>query len=46
MIAALKNNNWKEAIVQVHDSNWYRQTPKRVNDMISTLTNGYVLIQC
>lgn len=45
MIAALKKNNWKEAIVQVRDSNWDRQTPTRVNDMISTLTNGYVLIQ-
>lgn len=46
MIAALKKNNWKEAIVQVRDPNWDRQTPKRVNDMISTLTNGYVLIPC
>ncbi|MDM2735582.1 MULTISPECIES: hypothetical protein [Citrobacter] len=46
VIAALKKNNWKEAIVQVRDSNWDRQTPKRVNDMISTLTNGYVLIPC
>lgn len=46
MIAALKKNNWKEAIVQVRDSNWDRQTPKRVNDMFSTLTNGYVLIPC
>lgn len=46
MIAALKKNNWKETIVQVRDYNWYRQTPKRVNDMISILTNGYVLIQC
>ena len=46
MIAALKKNNWKEAIVQVRDPNWYRQTPTRVNDMISTLTNGYVLIPC
>lgn len=44
MIAALKKNNWKEAIVQVRNSNWDRQTPTRVNDMISTLTNGYVLI--
>lgn len=46
MIAALKKNNWKEAIVQVRDPNWDRQTPKRVNDMFSTLTNGYVLIPC
>ena len=46
VIAALKKNNWKEAIVQVRDSNWDRQTPTRVNDMISTLTNGYVLIPC
>lgn len=46
MIAALKMNNWKEAIVQVRDPNWYRQTPTRVNDMFSTLTNGYVLIPC
>lgn len=46
VIAALKKNNWKEAIVQVRDSNWYRQTPTRVNDMFSILTNGYVVISC
>ncbi len=46
MVVALKKNNWKEAIVEVRDPNWYRQTPKRVNDMMSTLTNGDALIQC
>lgn len=39
MIAALKDNNWKEAIVQAKDSLWYRQTPTRLNDMIKELKN-------
>lgn len=39
MIAALKDSNWKEAIVQAKDSLWYRQTPNRVNAMIQELKN-------
>lgn len=39
MIAALKVQNYKEAIKQSKDSLWYRQTPNRVNDMIAQLRN-------
>lgn len=39
MIAALKVQNYKEAIKQAEDSLWYRQTPNRVNDMIAQLRN-------
>lgn len=39
MIAALKAQNWKEAINQAKDSLWYRQTPNRLNDMIKQLEN-------
>lgn len=39
MLAALKVQNYKEAIRQAKDSLWYRQTPNRVNDMISQLKN-------
>lgn len=39
MIKALKACNWSEAINQARDSNWYRQTPNRVNDMIKQLKN-------
>ncbi|HBQ8072870.1 TPA: glycoside hydrolase family protein [Klebsiella pneumoniae] len=39
MIAALKVQNWKEAIVQAKDSLWYRQTPNRLNAMIQELKN-------
>ncbi|EOI1328030.1 glycoside hydrolase family protein [Citrobacter koseri] len=39
MIAALKAQNWKEAINQAKDSLWYRQTPNRLNDMIKQLKN-------
>lgn len=39
MIAALKVQNWKEAINQAKDSLWYRQTPNRLNDMIKQLEN-------
>lgn len=37
MIAALKVQDWKEAIVQAKDSKWYRQTPNRLNDMVKQL---------
>ncbi|MGY5463450.1 glycoside hydrolase family protein [Citrobacter koseri] len=39
MIAALKAQNWKEAINHAKDSLWYRQTPNRLNDMIKQLKN-------
>ena len=39
MIAALKAQNWKEAINQAKDSLWYRQTPNRLNDMVKQLEN-------
>lgn len=39
MIAALQVHNYKEAINQMRDSLWYRQTPNRVNQMISVLIN-------
>lgn len=37
MLAALEVQSYKEAIKQVEDSLWYRQTPNRVNDMIAQL---------
>ncbi|HFG3705981.1 TPA: glycoside hydrolase family protein [Escherichia coli] len=37
MIAALKVQDWKEAIIQAKDSKWYKQTPNRIDAMISTL---------
>ena len=39
MIAALQVHNYPEAIKQMRDSLWYRQTPNRVNQMISVLIN-------
>lgn len=39
MIAALQVNNYPEAIKQMRDSLWYKQTPNRVNQMINQLTN-------
>jgi len=39
MIAALKVQDWKEAIKQAKDSLWYRQTPNRLNDMVNQLQN-------
>lgn len=39
MIAALKLCLWSEAVEQAKDSLWYRQTPNRVLDMISKLSN-------
>lgn len=37
MLEALRMHNYSEAIRQAKDSLWYRQTPNRVNDMISHL---------
>jgi hypothetical protein len=37
MIAALQVNNYPEAIKQMRDSLWYRQTPNRVDAMIKEL---------
>lgn len=39
MIAALKVQDYKEAIRQAKDSLWYRQTPNRLNDMVKHLDN-------
>ncbi|WP_410756389.1 glycoside hydrolase family protein [Citrobacter youngae] len=39
MIAALEKQDWTEAIRQAKDSLWYRQTPNRINAMISELKN-------
>lgn len=39
MIAALQVHNYQEAIKQMRDSLWYRQTPNRVDAMINQLTN-------
>ncbi|HBW1972340.1 TPA: glycoside hydrolase family protein [Klebsiella pneumoniae] len=39
MIQALRDKNYKEAIVQAKDSLWYKQTKSRVDQMIAELTN-------
>lgn len=39
MLTALRVGNYPEAVRQAKDSLWYRQTPNRVNDMISKLKN-------
>lgn len=39
-LAALKSGNYATAIVEVKDSNWYRQTPNRVDQMIRAVLNG------
>ncbi|EPK4322509.1 glycoside hydrolase family protein [Citrobacter freundii] len=39
MIAALKVQDYKEAIRQAKDSLWYRQTPNRLNNMVKHLDN-------
>lgn len=39
-LAALRSGNYSTAINEVKDSNWYRQTPNRVNDMIRAVVNG------
>jgi len=35
MIRAVKDRNWPGMIVQMKNSDWYSQTPRRVNDLIS-----------
>jgi len=35
MIAAVKESNWPEMIIQMKDSRWYKQTTNRANDLIS-----------
>lgn len=39
-LAALRNANYATAIEEVKDSNWYRQTPNRVESMISYVLKG------
>lgn len=39
MIAALKKQNYSEAIKEAKDSLWYRQTPNRIDSMIAQLRN-------
>lgn len=39
-LAALKAGSYATAIVEVKDSNWYRQTPNRVNVMIQAVLHG------
>lgn len=39
-LAALKSGNYATAIVEVKDSNWYRQTPNRVDQMVRAVLNG------
>jgi len=39
MLKALREKNYPEAIKQAKDSLWYKQTPKRVDQMIAALTN-------
>lgn len=39
-LSALRSGNYATAIIEVKDSNWFRQTPNRVNAMISSILNG------
>lgn len=39
-IAALKTGNYATAIIEVKDSQWYRQTPNRVEQMINQVLKG------
>lgn len=39
-ITALRAGNYATAIAEVKDSNWYRQTPNRVNKMIDDVLKG------
>ncbi|TWY28629.1 glycoside hydrolase family protein [Serratia marcescens] len=39
-LAALNNGNYARAIIEVKDSNWYRQTPSRVDSMIAYVVRG------
>lgn len=39
-LAALSNGNYATAILEVKDSKWYRQTPNRVESMITYVVRG------
>lgn len=39
-LTALRAGNYATAITEVKDSNWYRQTPNRVNKMIEDVLKG------
>lgn len=39
-LTALRAGNYATAIAEVKDSNWYRQTPNRVNKMIEDVLKG------
>jgi len=39
-LTALKAGNYSTAIAEVKDSNWYRQTPNRVDAMITSVLKG------
>ncbi len=39
-LAALSNKNYATAILEVKDSQWYRQTPNRVDSMITYVVRG------
>ena len=41
MIAAVKQSNWPEMIIQMKDSDWYKQTTNRANDLISMVRKCY-----
>lgn len=41
MIAAVKQSNWPEMIIQMKDSDWYKQTTNRANDLISMVLKCY-----
>ena len=35
MINAVKNRNWPTMFIQMKNSNWHSQTPKRANDLLN-----------
>lgn len=39
-LTALRAGNYAIAIAEVKDSNWYRQTPSRINKMLDDLLKG------
>ncbi|EAM8703545.1 lysozyme [Salmonella enterica] len=39
-LQALRDGRYNDAIAEFKNSNWYRQTPNRVNEMISYVTKG------
>lgn len=41
MITAVKQSNWPEMIIQMKDSDWYKQTTNRANDLISMVRKCY-----